>query len=124
MNEHPIESLMMTAMSSIQDMVDVNTIIGEPIESQNGITIIPISKLTVGFLGGGVDYGTKKLTQTQNFGGGSGTGISITPVAILTVNGETVNLISLNEQKGNTDRFSSIIEKAPELIKLIKNNMS
>ena len=119
-----MNELIKASLEGIKGFADVETVVGNIINTPSGITIIPISKLTVGFLGGGADYGTKKFTQTQNFGGGSGTGISITPVAFLTVNGETVNLISLNEQKGNTDRFSSIIEKAPELIKLIKNNMS
>ena len=56
MNEHPIENLMITAMSSIQNMVDVNTIIGEPIETQVGITIIPISKVSFGFAAGGSEF--------------------------------------------------------------------
>ena len=63
MSEHPIESLMMTTMSSIQNMVDVNTIIGEPIESQNGITIIPISKVCFGFAAGGSEFSAETLKE-------------------------------------------------------------
>ena len=85
--EHPIEGLMLTAMSSIQDMVDVNTIIGEPIETSNNIVIIPISKVSFGFAAGGsefneetIDEYIKKEKEEQvqyklPFGGGSGAGV-------------------------------------------------
>ena len=84
MSEHPIESLMMTAMSSIQNMVDVNTIIGEPIETGNGITIIPISKVCFGFAAGGSEFSGETIKEYNKkdkdeeieyklpFGGGSG----------------------------------------------------
>ena len=119
MNEIIRESL-----DGIKGFADSDAIIGKSINTSSGVTIIPVSKLTVGYLGGGVDYGTKKLSQSQNFGGGSGAGVSISPVAFLTVKGDTVNLIPLSEQRGNTDRMSSLIEKTPEIIKLFKNNMS
>lgn len=63
MSEHPIESLMMTAMNSIENMVDVNTIIGEPIESHNSITIIPISKVSFGFAAGGSEFSGETLKE-------------------------------------------------------------
>jgi len=84
MSEHPIENLMMTAMSSIQNMVDVNTIIGEPIETPNGITIIPISKVCFGFAAGGSEFNGETLKEYNRknddeeieyklpFGGGAG----------------------------------------------------
>jgi len=84
MSEHPIESLMMTTMSSIQNMVDVNTIIGEPINAQNGITIIPISKVSFGFAAGGSEFRGETLKEYNRkdkdeeieyklpFGGGAG----------------------------------------------------
>ena len=59
MSEHPIEGLMLTAMNSIEDMIDVNTIIGEPIETSNGIVIIPISKVCFGFAAGGSEFKEK-----------------------------------------------------------------
>ena len=97
MNEHPIENLMITAMSSIQNMVDVNTIIGEPIETQVGITIIPISKVSFGFAAGGSEFRGETLKEYNKkdkdeeiqyklpFGGGAGAGVSINPVAFLVV---------------------------------------
>ena len=97
MSEHPIEGLMTTAMSSIQDMIDVNTIIGEPIETSNNIVIIPISKVSFGFAAGGSEFKGKtvadnpkkeqeqpiKPTERLPFGGGSGAGVSISPIAFI-----------------------------------------
>ena len=92
MSEHPIEGLMTTAMNSIQDMIDVNTIIGEPIQSMNGITIIPISKVSFGFAAGGSEFSGETIKQYRMkdkdeeieyklpFGGGAGAGVSINPV--------------------------------------------
>ena len=108
MSEHPIESLMMTAMSSIQDMVDVNTIIGEPIETQVGITIIPISKVCFGFAAGGSEFSGETLKEYNKkdkdeeieyklpFGGGAGAGVSINPVAFLVVQEGNVKLMPVD----------------------------
>ncbi len=97
MQEHPIEGLMITAMNSIQDMVDVNTIIGDPIEMNNNTIIIPISKVSFGFAAGGsefkgetIDEYTKKDKEEQiqyklPFGGGAGAGVNITPIGFLVV---------------------------------------
>ncbi len=113
------------SLDGIKGFADAETVIGRVINTPSGVTIIPISKLTVGFLGGGLDYGQRKTPQMQNFGGGSGTGISITPIAFLTVaNDSTVNLISLNDDKPNADRLFSIIERSPEIIEKIKNTLS
>lgn len=108
MSEHPIESLMMTAMSSIQDMVDVNTIIGEPIETTNGITIIPISKVCFGFAAGGSEFSGETIKEYNKkdkdeeieyklpFGGGAGAGVSINPVAFLVVQNNNVKLMPVD----------------------------
>ena len=87
MNEHPIEGLMITAMNSIQDMIDVNTIIGEPIQTENNISIIPISKVTFGFGAGGSEFSGETIDEYSKkdkeeeiqyrlpFGGGAGAGV-------------------------------------------------
>ena len=110
MSEHPIENLMMTAMSSIQDMVDVNTIIGEPIETPNGITIIPISKVCFGFAAGGSEFSGETLKEYNRkdkdeeieyklpFGGGAGAGVSINPVAFLVVQDTSVKLMPVDHE--------------------------
>ena len=108
MSEHPIENLMLTAMSSIKDMVDVNTIIGEPIETGNNITIVPVSKVSFGFVAGGSEFYGETVKEYNKkdddeeieyklpFGGGAGAGVSINPVAFLVVQEDNVKLIPVD----------------------------
>ena len=112
------------SLEGVRGFANTEAIIGNVINTQSGVTIIPISRLTVGFAGGGFDYGQKKLSQGQGFGSGSGTGISITPIAFLTVKQDSsVNLISLNEDRSNIDKIFSVIEHSPEIIEKIKNTL-
>ncbi len=127
MNEHPIEGLMLTAMNSIQDMVDVNTIIGEPIEALNNTVIIPISKVTFGFAAGGsefngetIDEYTKKdkeedIQYRLPFGGGSGAGVSINPVAFLVVQEGCVKLLPIS----HTSAVDKLIDYVPDIIEKV-----
>ena len=120
MSEHPIEGLMTTAMSSIQDMIDVNTIIGEPIETSNNIVIIPISKVSFGFAAGGSEFKGETVDEYRKrekeeevqyrlpFGGGSGAGVTINPIAFLVIQGENVKLMPVN--------YSSSIDKLLDYI--------
>ena len=94
MSEHPISDLVSSAMASIKEMVDVNTIIGKPIETSEGVTIIPVSRVTFGFGAGGSEFEPKKETvQNGLFGGGSGGGVSITPIGFLVVSGGEVKMV-------------------------------
>ena len=127
MSEHPIEGLMLTAMNSIQDMVDVNTIIGEPIETSNNMVIIPISKVGFGFAAGGsefrgetLDEYTKKEKEEQvqyrlPFGGGSGAGVSISPVAFLVVSPNNVKLLPVN----HSSALDKLIDYVPDLMEKV-----
>ncbi|MBU2701009.1 sporulation protein YtfJ [Sporomusaceae bacterium BoRhaA] len=86
MAEHPIQGLMKTAMESIKEMVDVNTIVGDAVETVDGTVIIPISRVTFGFAAGGGDYEPEEKLQSDalhSFGGGSGAGVSVKPVGFL-----------------------------------------
>lgn len=86
MDEHPIQGLMKTAMESIKDMVDVNTIVGDAVETSDGTVIIPISRVTFGFAAGGANSGEKDREPAKgmdSFGGGSGAGVSVKPVGFL-----------------------------------------
>ena len=78
---HPLPDMMGLSMAKIKDMVDVNTIIGDPIQTPEGVTIIPVSKVKIGFAGGGSDFAPKGYPVNKNnaFGGGSGAGVTITP---------------------------------------------
>lgn len=111
MNEHPIKGLMDTAMQKIREMVDVNTIVGEAIESPDGTMIIPVSKVSYGFAAGGSDLPVKK--EKDLFGGGSGAGISIVPIAFLVVCDGEVKLLNIDANSTTADRVVNVM---PELI--------
>ena len=129
MSEHPIEGLMLTAMNSIEDMVDVNTIIGEPIETSNGIVIIPISKVSFGFAAGGSEFKGETVDEYKKrdkdesiqyrlpFGGGSGAGVSINPISFLIVQDNKVKLLPVN----HSSCFDKILDYIPELFDKVEN---
>ena len=112
MSEHPIQGLMSTAMQKIREMIDVNTIIGDPITTPDGTTIIPVSKVSFGFASGGSDLPAK--VQKDLFGGGSGAGITINPIAFLVVCGGDVKLLQLND--GDTGAVGKAVEMVPEVL--------
>ena len=119
-----MSDIIKASLDGIKEFADIDTVIGRVITTPSGVTVIPISKMTVAFAGGGLDYGQKKFAQ-QNFGSGSGTGITITPIAFLTIGADsTANLISLQSADGNTDRVLSLLERSPEIIERIKGIMS
>ena len=115
-----------STLEAVKDFTDSDAIVGNVITTTSGVSLIPISKITVGFLGGGADYGQKRLSQSQSFGGGSGAGISISPIAFLSVSPDaSVSIIPLSlDAKSGVDRISSIIERSPEIIDRIKKALS
>lgn len=123
MSDHPIEALMKTAMESIKEMVDVNTIVGDAVEAPDGTVIIPISRVSCGFAAGGGEFGAIGKDKAQNsgnshpFGGGSGAGVSVQPVGFLVVGNNQVRLIPVD---GNAvvDR---IIDVAPQFISQVQD---
>lgn len=114
--EHPIGNLMNTTMEKIKEMIDVNTIIGDPITSPDGTLIIPVSKVSYGFAAGGSDLPTKKENK-DCFGGGSGAGVTIQPVAFLTVYQGDVRLVSVDSEEGTADKLVNMI---PDVLKKVK----
>jgi sporulation protein YtfJ len=124
MNEHPIENLMITAMDSIKDMIDVNTIIGEPIEANNNIVIIPISKVSFGFAAGGSEFSGETVKEYNRrdrdeeieyklpFGGGAGAGVSINPVAFLVVQNDNVKLMPVDHDSC----LDKLLDYVPDLM--------
>ena len=113
--QHPIGELMGTTMQKIREMVDVNTIIGSPIQSGE-VTIIPVSKVTFGFASGGSDFATKnqKPEADNAFGGGSGAAVNIIPIAFLIVKGDTVRMLPIAPPPGTT--VERVVEMVPELV--------
>ncbi len=117
MEKHPIGDLMETTMSRLRDMVDVNTIIGSPVSTVDGITLIPVSKVSFGFASGGADFQPKNRKEGQDasssFGGGAGAGVRIDPVAFLVVKDGSGRMISANPAPSTT------VEKAIALVPVI-----
>lgn len=97
-SNHPIEGLMKTAMQSIKEMVDVNTVVGDAVETNDGTVIIPVSQVACGFAAGGGDYEQDggEYSAEKPFAGGSGAGVSVKPVGFLVVRANDVRLISTN----------------------------
>lgn len=120
MEKHPIGDLMETTMSKLRSMVDVNTIIGQPITTADGITLIPISKVSFGFAAGGSDFQPKNARENQAnpFGGGSGAGVKIEPVSFVVVSGGSVRVLSANS--GAETPLEKAAEMLPGLIEKIK----
>lgn len=118
--EGEIKNLMQTAMNSIREMIDVNTIIGEMLEAGNGTSIIPVSKVSCGFFAGGGEYGKNQSLEMEQaeypFAGGSGAGVSLQPVGFLIVNDDQIRLIGV--ENGNT--IDRLLDSAPLFLDTLK----
>jgi sporulation protein YtfJ len=114
--EHPIEGLIKTTMEKIREMVDVDTIIGDPITISDGVVIVPVSKVSFGFASGGSDLPAK--TAKDLFGGGGGAGISIQPVAFLVISNGDVKLLQMSM---NANTPNAIINMVPEMFDKISS---
>ncbi len=115
MSDHPIEGLMKTAMESIKEMVDVNTVVGDAVETPDGTVIIPISRVACGFAAGGGDYQMnrdKDEEQATPFGGGSGAGVSVQPMGFLVVGNGQIRLLPVD----NNAMFDRLIDMLPIII--------
>ncbi|MCP1123547.1 sporulation protein YtfJ [Bacillus sp. AFS018417] len=119
--DHPIQGLMKAAMENLKEMVDVNTIVGEPVQTADGGVVLTVSKVAFGFGAGGSDFSTNDVQKSQShpaFGGGSAGGVSITPVAFLVVNKDGVNILHLQNA---THLAEKVIELAPQTIDKIQS---
>ncbi len=125
MKEQSASGILGTSIEKIKDLVDVSTIIGDPIKISDTLQIIPVSKVTYGFASGGTDFPSKN--NTELFGGGGGAGITISPVAFLVVNNGSVTVRYLNAAEGSVERaigmIPDVVDKATEVItKLTKKD--
>ena len=109
MSDHPIEGMMNTTLEKIKQMVDVNSIVGDPITAPDGTIIIPISKISYGFASGGSDFG------------GTGAGISINPIAFLTISNGNVKLLQIDPYNSSADR---IVGMVPDVVDKISGIVS
>lgn len=111
MKEQSASGLLGTAIEKIRDLVDVSTIIGDPIPVGEGVSIIPVSKVTYGFASGGSDFPSK--TNAELFGGGGGAGITINPVAFLVINNGEVTIKHIVSGDNSAER---IIGMVPDVV--------
>ena len=95
MEKHPIENIMTTTMENIRDMIDVNTVVGEAIAAADGSTVIPISRVSFGFVAGGGEYGEKAASAdpAHPFAGGTGAGVTVQPLGFLVTNKDQTRLL-------------------------------
>ena len=116
--QHPIDNMMQTTMESIRGMVDVNTVVGAPVMDQKGTTIIPISKVSFGFVAGGGEYAVEDgknhpvPTDVFPFAGGTGAGVSVQPVGFLVVTDKQVKMLPAQ----TTGAMERMVELLPQLI--------
>jgi sporulation protein YtfJ len=127
MSEHPMQGLMKTTLESIKDMVDVNTIVGDAVETPTGTVIIPISRVAFGFASGGGEYNKNgeeskevKREDAKPFAGGAGAGVSVQPVAFLVVGDDDIKLLPVS-YNGVADR---VIDMFPKIVEDIQGMMS
>ncbi|MBQ9844350.1 MAG: GerW family sporulation protein [Oscillospiraceae bacterium] len=110
-----LPNMLENTIAKIRDMVDVNSVVGEPITTPDGVTIIPVSKVSVGFGGGGSDFVSKNANKQENpFGGGAGGGVKITPIAFLIVKDGSVRMLPVAAPANTTaDR---LVEMVPDVL--------
>ncbi len=114
-DKHPIEGVMGVSMEKIHEMADVNTIIGDPITSPDGTVVIPVSKVSFGFVSGGSDL---PMQNAERFAGGSGAGVTVKPVAFIVIKSDgDVKLMEIGAKGG---KFDGIIDAVPGLIEKVK----
>lgn len=112
----PIEGLMAEAMGNLKQMIDVNTIVGEPITTSDGTTVIPVSRVGFGFGAGGSEFSARpdgKAKEQPMFGGGCGGGVSVSPVAFLVVKNDNIRLLPVSDSMSTIDR---VIDMVPEVL--------
>ena len=114
-NKSPLNDMMRSTMEKVREMVDTNTIVGQPITTPDGVTLIPISKISFGFGGGGGDYGKN---ASANFGGGAGAGVKIDPVAFLVIKDGTTRMLPVAAAPMNT--VDRIVDMAPEIVEKVE----
>lgn len=128
---HPLNEMMTSSMAKIKDMIDVNTVIGNPITTPEGVTLIPITKVSVGYGGGGSDFATKNYPANRDnaFGGGAGAGVTITPMAFVVIRGESVRMLPVAEPASSSvDRIielvPDVLDRVEELLRSLKDKQT
>lgn len=113
-NDHPIERIMDNALIKIRNFIDADTVVGTPVTTSDGMSIIPISKVSMGFLTGGGEYSDLSAEQKLEypFAGGSGAGVSVQPIGFLVCDGRTIKLVNI----GDKNPIEKLLELAPDIL--------
>ena len=126
MSENKMSDIIKASLDGVRSFTDIDNVIGNAIHTPSGVTVIPISKISVGFAGGGLDFSTRKPSNNPNFGSGSGSGVSITPMAFLTVSPDAEVKLHQIESKNDSgiDKIASLIERSPEILQKLKGSFN
>ena len=129
MDNNPIGELMQTTMESVKNILKVDTVVGDPIYTPDGITLVPISKISVGFGGGGVEFNSKTGGNKQPYGGGNATGVKIDPIGFLVIKDGCVRMVNVTPPASNTvdrliDLVPQVIDRVDSFIEKQKNDKS
>ncbi len=116
---NPIKEMMDTSMEKIRQMADANTVVGQPIVTSDGTTVIPISRVKYSFAGGGSEFNSKNAGQSKPYGGGTGATVSVTPVAFLISKGDTCRILPIPEPASTS--VDRIIEQLPDVADKVWN---
>jgi len=122
MNENRLEGMIETSLENLKKIVDVNTVVGEAIKTESGVTVVPISKVSLGYVSGGTDFASKN-NNSKNFAGGGGSGVTILPLGFLVIkpNGDVEFLAADTKGAGGTvGTIADLIQKSPDIVEKFK----
>lgn len=122
MPENKMNEYIESSIEGIKSLAGMDAVLGAPITTPSGVTVIPVQKVTMGFATGGVDYSTRKIGAAPGFGGGGGSGVSITPLGYLTITPSAdIKLIPVKDTNTDIEHITNLIERSPEIIEKIKD---
>ena len=121
-NLNPIGELMQTTMENVKNILKVDTVVGDPIFTPDGITLVPVSRISVGFGGGGLEFGNKKAGEARPYGGGNATGVKIDPIGFLVIKEGNVRMVNIMPPANST--VDRIIDLVPQVIDRVDNFIS
>lgn len=122
---NPIGSLMETTLENVKNVLKVDTVVGDPIYTPDGITLIPISKISVGFGGGGVEFGNRNRAGDKPYGGGNATGVKVEPFGFLVIKDGVVRMINVTPPASNTvDRIIDLVPQVMDRVDAFINKNS
>ena len=125
MSESKMNDIIRTSLESIKSFSETETVVGNSITTPDGVTVSPITKISLGFASGGVDYIGSRNSFSDNFGGGGGGAVSITPIAFLTVNKNyDVKLVDIKGNNSTASKITTVLESIPEIVERLKNALS